>query len=373
MGYAEAVRGKNSFTIDQLRAAVDSFGSVRKAAKELGIPRTTLRRRISEKQTSISESNVVGRSTLIDCRSGEAVLEWVKTSENKNKTDVFHAVLEGLKESLPKFSPIIQQGETNSDLLNAYVLTDYHLGMLAWGEETGAEDWDMKIAEKALMNWFYYAIEQSPNSETALFAQMGDFDHWDGLDAVTPAHGNLLDADTRFQKLVRATIRISRKIIELLLKKHKTVHVKWMDANHDPASSAWMREWLCAVYEKEPRITIDTSADAYYCFEWGDTSLFFHHGHKRNVKNVDDVFVAKFRDVFGRTKHSYAHLGHLHSNELHETPLMQVERHRTLAAPDAYEAKGGWISGREAKVITYSKRFGEVSRLVINPEMVSCQ
>lgn len=36
-------------------------------------------------------------------------------------------------------------------------------------------------------------------------------------------------------------------------------------------------------------------------------------------------------------------------------------------------SKGGWISGRDAKVITYSKRFGEVSRLTINPEMVSCE
>lgn len=49
---------------------------------------------------------------------------------------------------------------------------------------------------------------------------------------------------------------------------------------------------------------------------------------------------------------------------------MIVERHRTLAAPDAYASKGGWVSGRDAKVITYSKRFGEVSRITINPEMV---
>ena len=48
---------------------------------------------------------------------------------------------------------------------------------------------------------------------------------------------------------------------------------------------------------------------------------------------------------------------------------MIVERHRTLAAADAYAAKGGWLSGREAKVITYSKEYGEVFRITINPEM----
>ena len=142
------------------------------------------------------------------------------------------------------------------------------------------------------------------------------------------------------------------------------------DANHDPASEIWLREWLAAIYEDNPRITVEQSPDSYYCVEHGLTSLFFHHGHKRKINNVDDVFVAKFREVFGRTKHSYAHTGHLHSNALLETNLMQIERHRTLAASDAYAGKGGWVSGRDAKVITYHKAYGEVARMTINPDMV---
>ena len=48
-------------------------------------------------------------------------------------------------------------------------------------------------------------------------------------------------------------------------------------------------------------------------------------------------------------------MGHLHSVDVKENNLMIVEQHRTLAAPDAYAARGGWISGRDAKVITYHK------------------
>jgi hypothetical protein len=47
-----------------------------------------------------------------------------------------------------------------------------------------------------------------------------------------------------------------------------------------------------------------------------------------------------------------------------------LEQHETLGAPDAYEANGGWPIGRSAKVITYSKHFGEVGRVIITPEMV---
>jgi hypothetical protein len=74
--------------------------------------------------------------------------------------------------------------------------------------------------------------------------------------------------------------------------------------------------------------------------------------------------------MFGRTKYAYAHTGHLHSIDVKENNLMIVEQHRTLAAPDAYAARGGWISGRDAKVITYHKEFGEVSRITINSDML---
>ena len=49
---------------------------------------------------------------------------------------------------------------------------------------------------------------------------------------------------------------------------------------------------------------------------------------------------------------------------------MIIEQHRTLAAKDAYASRGGWSSGRDSKVITYHKEFGEVGRLTINIDML---
>jgi hypothetical protein len=74
--------------------------------------------------------------------------------------------------------------------------------------------------------------------------------------------------------------------------------------------------------------------------------------------------------MFGRTKYAYAHMGHLHHVDVKENNLMIVEQHRTLAANDAYGARGGYLSGRDAKVITYHHDFGEVSRLIINSDML---
>ena len=208
-------------------------------------------------------------------------------------------------------------------------------------------------------------------ASTAVLAELGDLLHWDGFDAVTPASGHLLDADTRFGKLVRTAIRLLRQIIGILLANYKNVHIIIADDNHGPAGSTWMREMLHSFYENEPRITVDNSPDTYYCYEFGKTSLFFHHGHKRNIKNIDDVFANKFREEYGRTKYSFAHLGHLHHSRVEETNLMLLEQHRTLAAKDAYASRGGWLSGREGNIITYSKNTGYLGRVVITPEMIN--
>lgn len=304
-------------------------------------------------------------------RDGETPLQWVKFERDRDQAKLeFEAFIKGATEKLPRERPVKAPRHGDDDLLNCYVITDYHLGMLSWREETGA-DWDLRIAEDMLVEWFKVAIACAPSAAVGVLAQLGDFLHWDGMDAVTPAHKNLLDADTRFQKLVRTAIKVLRRVIGMLLAKHERLIVVIAEGNHDPASSIWMREIFPVLYENEPRITVIRSPDPYYCIEHGDTSLFFHHGHKRRPKEVGEVFAAKFREIFGRTKHSYGHTGHLHHVDAKETCLMVIEQHRTLAAPDAFASRGGWLSGRDAQVITYHKRFGEVGRNRINSQMVA--
>ena len=300
--------------------------------------------------------------------------QWVKTYNDKEQLEeIREAILEELTCQLPRSLPVpapIHPCET--ELCNLYIITDYHLGMKADAEVTQDEngDWDTKIAEKMLLDWFSYALHNAPDAQVGILCQLGDFLHWDGLDAVTPQHKNILDADDRFHKLVRIAIRVFRQIITMMLEKHDEVHIIHAEGNHDLASSVWLREIFHAFYDDEPRVTVDVTPDPYYCFEFGNTSLFFHHGHKRRITNIDDIFVAKYRNVFGRTKHSYAHMGHLHHDRVIESNLMTVEQHRTLAAKDAFAARGGWMADRTARAITYHREFGKVYELSISPEML---
>lgn len=366
--------------------AVIEHGSNRQAAAILGVCSSTVDKAVRGVKNAAAKKGyspdhdmtrpvpdgfrVKGVSTYYNAE-GQPSGQWVKsTADAERQREMMLEAVQAMGEELPREEPQPAPGFLDADLLNLYVITDYHLGMLAWHEETGA-DWDLKKAERSLVSWFAQAIKNSPEAETGVFAQLGGFLHWDGLEAVTPTNRHVLDADTRFQKLVRVAIRVVRRVVNMLLAKHNKVHVLMAEGNHDLASSIWLREWLAAIYENEPRITVDTNPDPYYCVEHGDTSLFFHHGHKKKPAAVDSVFAAKYRDVFGRTKHSYAHMGHLHHVDQKETNLMIVEQHRTLAAPDAHASRGGWMSGRDAKVITYSRKYGEVARSIINYQMVA--
>lgn len=313
---------------------------------------------------------IKGVSALVD-PDGREIIKWVKTTADTEATlAAMRAGLEGFKDELPRAPIAVGPDHTIADLLNQFTITDLHLGMLAWREEAGA-DWDLVIAERLVMDWFAAAVEMAPPAETAILAQIGDLLHYDGFESKTPTSGHILDADSRLPKVIRVAIRVLRRIVGMLLAKHAKVHIVMADANHDPASEAWLREMFAAFYDEEPRVTVDSSASTYYVYEHGDVSLYFHHGHKRKIETVDSVFAGKFREIYGRTKYSYAHLGHLHSDALKSTNLMKVERHETLAAADAYAANGGWLSGRSAKVITYHKQHGEVARLTLTPGMVS--
>jgi len=384
--FDEGLRDFGTLTQQKYVDAIVEHGSIRAAAKSLGVCKNTIQeamrslaRRAAMRGYSpqhdmthvVPETHIAkGISTLYD-GDGKVRAQWVKSSLDDAKVEAIRkAAFEALAEELPRLAPLpLAPAQRSAHLCNCYVITDYHLSMLSHHEETGA-DWDIKIAERTLVDWFAQAIAQSPNSETAVFAQLSDLLHADGIEALTPASKHVLDVDSRFYKVVRTVIRVLRQVIDMLLVKHERLHIVMADANHDPVSQIWLREWLSVLYENEPRLTVDRSPSPYNAYEFGKVALFFHHGHKRKVTNVSEVFAGQFREMFGRTKYAYAHTGHLHSIDVKENNLMIVEQHRTLAAPDAYAARGGWLSGRDAQVITYHASYGEVSRVRISSDML---
>lgn len=369
---------------DKIREAADAlaeYGSVKAAAEALGLARQTLQSRLAigaKKGYSPAHDwtktvpdgyRIRGVSTFYTPKGVAG--QWVKSSVDPERmAELTREALAAMADEIPRETPRRYKGLSESDLLTLYPLTDLHLGMVAWAPETGDADWDIKKAEDLIVRWFAAAIDGSPRSETAILAQLGDLLHMDGLEAVTPTSRHLLDTDSRFAKIVRTTIRIMRRVIGMLLEKHKFVHIKNLEGNHDISSSIWLREWLAILYENEPRISVDTSPDVYQAYEFGNVLLLFHHGHLKKPSSIDTVFASRYRAEFGRTKYAFAHMGHLHHEDRKRTNLMIVEQHATLAPKDSYAARHGFMSDRSASAITYNKFYGEAGRVIITPAMV---
>jgi hypothetical protein len=309
-----------------------------------------------------------GASTLYDA-DGKVRLQWVKSQADAQAIqETLAAAIETATSNIQPFPKAKPPKSSAAELLTVYTITDFHLGMYAWGEETGA-DWDMKIAESLLMAKCQEMLDGSPAAEVGIFAQLGDMLHWDGLLALTPTAKNVLDADSRFPLLVESAIRCMIWCVNAMLTKHSKVHVLMAEGNHDLASSVWLRAMMGKLYEKEPRVTVENSPHPYYVYEWGQNMLAWHHGHLGKMESLPGVFASdpKFREMWGRVKQTYIHTGHRHFQRVIEKGGAVVEQHPTLSARDAHASRLFEYSQRAAKAITYHKTKGEYLRLTVHP------
>ena len=187
---------------------------------------------------------------------------------------------------------------------------------------------------------------------------------------MTPTSNHILDADGRFSKVVTVAIRVLRTVVGLALQKHCKVVVLLAEGNHDTASSVWLRALFGALYESEPRVEVIDSPLPYYVYQHGSTMIGWHHGHLRKPAELPLLFAAQFPTIWGATKKRYVHCGHRHHVEEKEHSGVHVIQHPTLAARDAYAARGGWIADRTVTAVTYHDRFGRYSTATVCPEML---
>lgn len=364
--------------------AIEREGSNAKAAKALGIGRRSVDRTVERIKQKAARRGVSpehdwtkpvppgyiarGVSTLYD-KDGKVSAQWVKASADDTRAEeARQAALRAMLEEIKPLEPKPHRGASNADLATLYTLTDCHVGMLAWRKEGGA-DWDLKIAEDTLTGCFEQMVAAAPPSRLGIVNQLGDFLHHDGQ-GVTPTSGHHLDNDGRFAKVIEVAVRILRRVVEMALTKHPQVVVMLHEGNHDIVSSLWLKAMFKALYEREPRVEVVGNILPYHVIEHGKTLLGFHHGHLKKNDQLPLLMAAQFSQAWGNTRHRYVHVGHRHHTEIKEHSGITVEQHPTLAARDAYAARGGWIAERRVSAIVYHREHGEVGRVVVTPEML---
>jgi len=365
--------------------AIDRLGSARAASIELGIniggasdAYIAVKRKAArfgyapdhDFTRPVPEGYVAkGVSTYYNAE-GKPAGQWVKASlSHQALVEAMKEAIDGFKDEILPASLIAAPASSEEHLCNLYTFTDYHLGMLAWHKE-GGSDWSIAIAEKTILAALAQMIDQSPKAHTAVLNIQGDFLHTDGKTPVTPASKHVLDADSRFPKIRRSAIRIIRSLVAISLSRHQEVRLIIAEGNHDEESAGWLSDLFAVHYEEDPRVTVNDSVLPFYVLEWGSTMLGIHHGHKVKNESLPLLFAAQFPQEWGRTTRREIHCGHRHHRDEKEYNGVTVVQHPTLAARDAYAARGGWIADRAAWAITYHKKYGAVGRVMITTEML---
>lgn len=360
-------------------AAVNSTNNKAEAARQLGIPRSTLQTRLeiaarygldgSVPKEMPPGQVVKSTSTLfrIDPETGgEEIMQWVKTREDPLFAGLHDAIRETFDDYKGHSALPPPPSYIDADLLALYTLADYHLGLYAWGEEAG-QDWNVDKACDVLRRVMAELVTTTPPAKTAVVLNLGDFFHSDNQENRTAQSGNALDVDTRYARVLSFGVQLMIEVIELALQRHERVVVRNLRGNHDDHSSIALTAAMGAFFHNNDRVLIDASPSAHWTYLHGSSLLGATHGD--TLKKPDQMamlLACANAEDWGNSKHRYFHYGHVHHASAKEVGGVLVESHRTLAAKDAWHAAAGYFSGRAMSSITYHREHGEQSRRTVN-------
>lgn len=316
---------------------------------------------------AIDGAKLARRSTLIDAE-GKVIQQWeIEKPEDAAREELFRGIIAGLKDEIPRTeaAPAISGFDPR---LTVYPVGDHHFGMLSWKHETGAS-YDLDIGAKLLADAMDGLIEVTPAGGQAVIAILGDFFHYDGLEPVTPKGHNIVDADSRYGKMVRVALRAVRRMIAKALGHHSQVHVIVEIGNHDQSIAVFLAEALSIFYELDERITVDTSPAHYHYYRFGSVLIGTFHGNGVGMERLPLIMANDRPKDWGETLHRMWLTGHIHTRVAQDYPGCTVESFRILPPTDAWAAHGGYRTIRDMKALVIHPDYGEVARYSVNPQM----
>lgn len=321
----------------------------------------------SDEPFEMPDGHVIkGVSALMD-PAGRVIQQWVKTREDKHVDDLVDALKATFSDYKGKAKPAKPPKVANEDLATVYNIADHHLGLFAWGMETG-EDYDLKIGERILRDAMADLVSNSPPSDTAVVLNLGDFFHSDTSENRTVASGHALDVDTRYAKVLQVGVRLLVDCIELALRKHRKVKVRCLPGNHDPHTALTLSVALSSFFESEPRVDVDCDPSKFFWWRFGKVFIGATHGDEVKPDAMPGVMASTRAKEWGETEFRYAYFGHVHhkSRGGGEAHGVIWETFQSLAAKDAWHAGRGYSSGRSMTAITHHKDKGEVFRHTVS-------
>lgn len=297
---------------------------------------------------------------------------WIKTDTHstywqapKVAVDDLATAIRDAFEGMDRATPVPAPTHSDEDLMTIYPIADAHIGMMAWGKETG-EAYNTDIATARLKSWLGKAVAASPSSGRAVIIDVGDLTHADDQNNQTPRSKHILDVDTRHFRTLDATIAALAHVTEVALQKHAHVTVIILPGNHNPHSYMAILFAMFERYRDEPRVTVRKEPGEFWVEEFGINMLAAHHGDKAPPQRLVLTMADSHADIWGRTNHRFLWTGHRHHAETKDIGGVYWEQLRALTAKDAYAVSNAYSARAQLQAITLHRAEGEVMRCKVN-------
>lgn len=370
--------------------ALREHGSISAAARAIGLTRSGLQALLRHAALSPADRAGMMRGVALNCARAvdpaideamQAVgtgllpaMAWVKTKATddspafsvmlkpaqdtpEDTAERIRAALEGMEPAAPVSPP----DTIMADLCTVYPLMDAHIGMQAWGRETGGDDYDLDHAAQDMRHAFAKVLALTPASRRAVLIIGGDFYHSDDTRAETPSSKHKLDMDGRFFKVLDVGIGIVAETVQRLLEKHGEVIVRPLRGNHDPHSHLVLVFALSERYRNEPRVTVEKDPRDLFMMQWGRCAVFAHHGDKGKPQQMA-MYLSDVCTFWSETRHRHYLTGHVHHDAAKDFGPLRWESLRAFCPPDSYAASMGFGGRRALQSLTFHKQDGLVLR-----------
>lgn len=366
--------------LDKVWSAYIEHGEVAAtAARSIGKPAETVRsilKECREKGYHLSDG-ARGAVQSAGLSGAEAKAGWIVNvdPETGSRQSTYWRAPEGETESIVdrlrsafegiSAAPIVPApAYSNADLVTVYPVPDAHVGLQAWGKETG-EDYDTEKAASRVREWVASCVAASPASETAIILGVGDLTHSDDQTNATPRSKHVLDVDTRHFRTIDVTIAAMASAVESAAAKHQKVIVRILPGNHDPHTYMAVLFALAERYRDNARIDVQKIPGEFFAFQFGKVLIAAHHGDKAKAERLVMFMADQYPEMWGKSRHRFLFTGHLHHQKSQDIGGVQWEQLRAVTARDAYAVAHGYTARAQMQGITMHKESGEVSRVKV--------
>jgi hypothetical protein len=297
--------------------------------------------------------------------NGEVVMVWDKASIDEQGIEELWKTLEN---HTPVMAHEIPGPETfNEKLMLEWLLMDHHLGLHAWGKETG-EDYDTDIAKDLIIRAAKKIYAGMKVKKTVLVFG-GDNTHADNRSNQTEKSRHSLDVDTRYPKTMNALYTAIVTAIDIALGVSETAIVVVVPGNHYYHSAICLAIILAAHYRNNDRVKIDTTPAKHKYIRFGSNYFMYTHGDTGGAKLSGFMMNHIIKQGLQGIERMYVRKGHLHKRGkvvppgLTEEDGVIIETFPTLAAADSFAHEHAYVSTRATVANLWHADYGQRSRM----------